>query len=161
MYGSLAEAETYHANRNRSEWAAADPQEQTAALEMASTYLDSLYEPRYVGERAGGVEQSLGWPRVGQRVTALGLSDETVPLLIQSASYELAYYELTNPGSLFRVFDPTTAVKRETVGPITTEYALPNSESPASAFQVKIGFVEGMIEPLLKSSIKIPVAFVV
>lgn len=131
-YGTLAGADTYNATRGRAEWADAPDQERAAALIRGSDYVDQRYRgqagacdgPRFPGRKAGGRAQEREWPRSGatDRDGNIILINE-VPREVEQATYEAAYRELLQPGSLSPDYVPSEQVSREKVGPIEVSYA--------------------------------------
>lgn len=103
-----------------------EPQK-TAARQRGSLFIDR-YEPRFSGSRTGGYTQERAWPRTGAS-TYYGepIPSDVVPVAIVNASYEAAYLELTNPGSLSPVVTGSSTVKREKVGSLEIEYAASSS----------------------------------
>lgn len=131
-YGTLAGADTYHAARGRAEWADAPEQERIAALIRGSDYVDQryrgqagpCYRPPFPGRKTGGRTQEREWPRTGatDRDGNIILTTE-VPREVEHATYEAAYRELLQPGSLSPDYVPSEQVSREKVGPIEVSYA--------------------------------------
>ena len=103
-----------------------EPQK-TAARQRGSLFIDR-YEPRFSGSRTDGYSQERAWPRTGAS-TYYGepIPSDVVPVAIENASYEAAYLELTNPGSLSPVVTGSSTVKREKVGSLEVEYATSSS----------------------------------
>ncbi|ULJ73600.1 DnaT-like ssDNA-binding protein [Rhizobium gallicum] len=93
-----------------------------AARQRGSLVIDR-YEVRFSGERTGGFAQERAWPRTGAS-TYYGeaIPPDAVPVAIENASYEAAFLELTNPGSLSPVVTGSSTVKREKVGQLEVEY---------------------------------------
>ncbi|MFQ6184379.1 DnaT-like ssDNA-binding protein [Sinorhizobium meliloti] len=98
--------------------------QKTAARQRGSLVIDR-YEPKFSGRRTGGYSQERAWPRTGA-TTYYGeaIPSTETPAAIINASYEAAFLELTNPGSLSPVVNGAEAVKREKIGKIETEYAV-------------------------------------
>lgn len=101
--------------------------QKTRARQRGSLVIDR-YEPRFNGHRTGGYVQERAWPRTGAS-TYYGeaIPPSEVPVPIINASYEAAFLELTNPGSLSPVVTATSTVKREKVGQLEVEYAASSS----------------------------------
>lgn len=93
-----------------------------AARQRGSIVIDR-YEIRFSGSRAGGFGQERAWPRNGA-TTYYGeeIPSNVIPAAIVSASYEAAFLELTNPGSLLPVITPGASLKREKIGQLEVEY---------------------------------------
>lgn len=139
-YGTLADADAYHAARGRAEWAAGNVDARTAALVRGSDYVDQRYTSAgcpatFPGRRAGGRTQDREWPREGV-VDREGnpVDAATVPVEVVHASYEAAYRELRAPGSLTPDYVPAEQVTREKVGPIETSYATGAGSQPNRPF---------------------------
>lgn len=126
--------------------------QKTAARQRGSLVIDR-YEPRFSGKRTGGYAQERAWPRTGA-TTYYGeaIPSAEVPVAISNGSYEAAFLELTNPGSLSPVVTGTSTVKREKVGQIEVEYATSSStdidEVVALATPV-VTTIEGLLWPFL------------
>lgn len=93
-----------------------------AARQRGSIVIDR-YEKKFSGARTGGFNQERAWPRTGA-TTYYGepIPSEVIPAAIVNASYEAAFLELTNPGSLLPVITPGGGVKREKIGQLEVEY---------------------------------------
>ena len=124
-----------------------EPQK-TAARQRGSLFIDR-YEPRFSGSRTGGYAQDRAWPRTGAS-TYYGepIPSDVVPVAIENASYEAAYLELTNPGSLSPVVTGSSTVKREKVGSLEVEYATSSSTDIADIVAMAtpvVTAIEGML----------------
>lgn len=102
-----------------------------AAMLRGSLVVDR-YEPKFSGTRTGGYNQGRAWPRTGA-VTYYGqeIPADVVPQSIINASYEAAFLELINPGSLSPVVTGSSIAKKEKVGELEVEYAVSSSTSSA------------------------------
>jgi hypothetical protein len=129
FYGTLEGADSYHAERGNSAWAAASESDRAAALIRASVYIDSLGTKlpevgkcvmAFPGRKTGGRAQTLQWPRL-DAVDANGDTIEGIPQEVISAAYEAALLELT-AGYLTPVYVASSGVKREKVDVLETEY---------------------------------------
>ncbi|RKD68977.1 DnaT-like ssDNA-binding protein [Rhizobium sp. WW_1] len=100
-----------------------------AARQRGSIVIDR-YEMRFSGSRSGGYMQDRAWPRSGA-CTYYGepIPGDVIPAPIVNASYEAAFLELTNPGSLLPVITLSEDVKRERIGHLEVEY----QDSPTGA----------------------------
>ncbi|AQS61781.1 hypothetical protein AGRHK599_LOCUS1215 [Rhizobium rhizogenes] len=124
-----------------------EPQK-TAARQRGSLFIDR-YESRFSGSRTGGYAQERAWPRTGAS-TYYGepVPSDIVPVAIENASYEAAYLELTNPGSLSPVVTGSSTVKREKVGSLEIEYATSSSTDIADIVAMAtpvVTAIEGML----------------
>ena len=127
--------------------------EQKAAARQRGSLVIDRYEPRFSGRRAGGFAQERAWPRTGA-TTYYGeaIPANTVPVAIVNASYEAAFLELTNPGSLSPVVTGSSTVKREKVGQLEVEYAASSSTSVADIVAMAtpvVTVIEGLLWPFL------------
>jgi len=152
MYGTLTEADAYHAARGRADWAAADVDARTAALVRGSDYIDQRYTgagcvSTFPGVRAGGRAQDREWPRIGA-VDRAGeaVPSETVPSEVLRAAYEAAYRELLQPGSLSPDYVPAAQVASEKVGPIEIRYASGDGAQPNRPV---VPVIDEILAPLL------------
>lgn len=126
-YGTDAEFKTYAADAGYViPEGTTDPQ--IAAARQRGALVIDRYEPKFSGWRTGGFAQERAWPRTGAS-TYYGetIPPTEIPVAIVNASYEAAFLELTNPGSLSPVVTGTSTVKREKVGQLEVEYATSSS----------------------------------
>lgn len=87
-YGTVGDADEYHAARGNTEWASATDKEQK--LLRASEFIDT-YRARFPGSKAEGRSQEREWPRRGA-VDLAGelISDDEIPSEVERATYEAA-----------------------------------------------------------------------
>lgn len=92
-YGTVAEADTYHANRGNTKWAEAaeaSPDPREGYLTRASDYVDS-YRSRFAGRKTGGRAQEREWPRADATdASGESIPDDEIPYEIEYATYEAA-----------------------------------------------------------------------
>ncbi|WP_018900416.1 DnaT-like ssDNA-binding protein [Rhizobium sp. 2MFCol3.1] len=124
----------------------------TAARQRGSMVIDR-YERFFSGTRTGGFAQERSWPRTGAS-TYYGESipSDAIPVAIENASYEAAFLELTNPGSLSPVVTGTSTVKREKIGQLEVEYASSSSSDVADMVAMAtpvVTAIEGLLWPFL------------
>lgn len=133
-YVSVADADTYFANRGNAAWAALDTAAKEQALRAATDYMMQTYRMHWTGMRVTGT-QALDWPRAwvalvdapsGYRSVPAYVPQNIVPPEVKNACAELAVRSLAAPLSP----DLTSQVTRETVGPITVEYAAGARQAP-------------------------------
>lgn len=128
MYGTLTEADAYHAARGRADWTDGNADAREAALVRGSDYVDQRYTATgcattFPGRRAGGRAQEREWPRTGATDReGNAIPDDSVPPEVVRAAYEAAYREFLAPGSLSPDYVPAENVTREKVGPIDITY---------------------------------------
>jgi hypothetical protein len=154
-YISVADADTYFANRGNTVWAALSPTQKEQALRSATDYMVQAYELRWSGSRRT-LTQALAWPRyyvprkdiVGMYAPQQIYYDfDTVPVAVGHACAELAVRASATPLSP----DLTAQVKQETVGPISVTYADGARQVP------EYKAVDAMLAPYLKGMGAVPV----
>ncbi|MQX48490.1 DnaT-like ssDNA-binding protein, partial [Sinorhizobium medicae] len=111
------------------------------------------YEPKFSGRRSGGYTQERAWPRTGA-TTYYGeaIPSSEIPVAIVNASYEAAFLELTNPGSLSPVVTGSQTVKREKIGQLEVEYSSSSStdiEDVVALATPVVTTIEGLLWPFL------------
>ena len=149
-YISVADADTYFANRGNAVWAAiTDIPTKEQLLRAATDYMRQNYRLRWVGMRVT-ITQGLDWPRAwvpivdspsGYRAFPAYLALNVVPQEVSSACAELAVRASSAPLSP----DLTTQVTQETVGPITVHYQPGARQAPY--FQS----IDNLLAPYLKA----------
>jgi hypothetical protein len=145
-YASVADADTYATDRANAAWLAADNADKQAALIRATASLDASYGQRFTGWRVKGRGQALAWPRY----EAYDHEDElipsnSVPPEIVRATIELAFRELTTPGSTSPDLERGGQIKRVKAGSVEVEYA--DSASAETTYTI----VQGILGTLLSS----------
>ncbi|KKZ89060.1 DnaT-like ssDNA-binding protein [Rhizobium phaseoli] len=151
-YGDNTKAQAYWAAAGYVVPAGTSDSQITAARQRGSLVIDR-YEARFSGTRTGGFAQERAWPRTGAS-TYYGeaIPSDVVPAAIENASYEAAFLELTNPGSLSPVITGSATVKREKVGQLEVEYSTFSSTNPADIIAMAtpvVTVIEGMLWPFL------------
>lgn len=118
---------------------------------IGSMFVDGAYGSRFCGTVAEP-DQDLEWPRVGAYRGSRPLPSDLTPKQIEQAAYFAGYYGANNPEAFFGGGVGAELVKRETVGPLTTEYAVSANMTPdqlAAFMQVQLPYVEGLLSPFL------------
>jgi hypothetical protein len=122
---SLADCDAYHTAQGHADWTGPDADKESA-IRRATTHLSRAVT--WTGVRTHGRAQALAWPRSGcVDGEGNGIASNEIPGEIADACAELALIELATPGALSPVVTPSDAVKSETIGPISVEYALPTA----------------------------------
>lgn len=126
---------------------------QIAAAMLRGSLVIDRYEPKFSGIRTGEYDQERAWPRTGA-VTYYGqpIPADAIPQPIINASYEASFLELTTPGSLSPVVTGNAVTKREKVGELEVEYAVPSNSSSAdvvSAATPVVTIIEGLLRQFL------------
>ncbi len=124
----------------------------TAARQRGSLVIDR-YERYFAGTRTGGYQQERAWGRTGAS-TYYGeaIPAGEIPVAIINASYEAAFLELTNPGSLSPVVTGSATVKREKIGHLEVEYSTSSSTNIADLVAIAtpvVTTIEGLLWPFL------------
>lgn len=114
---SVADADTYLADRGRTAWVALTTQQREYALIAATDYINSAFS--FVGNRRT-TTQALAWPRVspGDWRTPAG-----VPVQVKQAVTRVADLAATEGLSLFGAVNGTDLVKRVQAGSVSVEFS--------------------------------------
>lgn len=128
----------------------ASPPTSAMMRQLGSLYVDGTYGKDFTGTVVSPTQEN-EWPRIGAFRGSTPLSSSDIPTPVEQAAYFAGWYAGTNPDAFFTAGTMTEVVKRETVGPLTTEYAVSNlsAEELASALVVKIPFVDGLLSAFL------------
>lgn len=143
-YVSEAEFDAYVEARGLTPTAGADVE---AALVRASAWIDWRFAARFSGIRLKGRLQGLAWPRqYGVDRDGYAVAADAVPVEIKHATIEAALREMAAPGSLAPdVTADSSLVKREKLGSIEVEYAVPTASLSGPVFSQ----IDGILAPLL------------
>lgn len=114
-----------------------------------SQYIDAVYGSRFLGTVVDPVQERQ-WPREGAIVNGKLIPSDVVPPAVINASYQAALQEANEPGSLSVVGTSSSAIKREKVGPLETEYQTATNDGTAAGITPLISIVDGMIAPFLR-----------
>lgn len=146
-YALAATITTYWENQpHRAEataWAEASDETQKGAGIEASAYLDAVFGPYYMGQRAGYV-QGLLFPRVNAKDEA-GYPLPSLPPQIITAACELAGRAVTARLAKDATLHGAVKRQREKVGPLETE----TEYSGAALMEERYGYVREMLAPVL------------
>lgn len=152
-YGNAAEFLSYHESRGRDIPGTWEDDSITAALLVASEWLDATYRDSWIGQPTNGYTQDRLWPRTGAYTNtspSYTFSNSEIPNAVVYATYEAAYRELTTPGSLGGDFTPGKYKSVRVEGAIQVEY---RSMFSAGEAQVQMPVLAGLMNPLLSSSL--------
>jgi hypothetical protein len=116
-YGTIAEADTYHAAFGNADWADLDDSVKEPALRRATQFIDSSYA--FIGSVVTST-QALQWPRTGVVVDGFSVDSATIPTAIKRAQFETALRAVTE--DLTADIEPGN-VTEETVDVITVKYS--------------------------------------
>lgn len=130
-------ADTHHADRGRTEWAAMSTEEKESAVIRATDYIEQRFGCKFTGEKQSSA-QALEWPRMGAYDRDGHLFPD-VPTQLQKACAEyalIAYRQgelapqpplpvpsLAVDGTAGSA-EATGQIIKEKIGPIETEYAV-------------------------------------
>ena len=126
--------------------------------QRGSAYIDGLYGARFSGVPTDGFAQERAWPRVGAEAHGQAVPSNLVPVAVINASYAAGWYEASNPGGLSAAASSSTAIKREKIDVIETEYVVGSGTALENA-TVRLAIVEGLLAPFL--TVPMPAIFVV
>lgn len=120
-YATVAQADTYFANRGMTIWAPLQIAEKEQALRRASDYIGQTYRTQFAGRRVSDT-QALDFPRYSvprNDGTAAYYASNSIPKELITANIELAIRAAA--GELLEDIDPP--VTSEQVGSIRVTYA--------------------------------------
>lgn len=151
FYGTSAGMTQYATMSGRSVPTPVAPDTVEGALFRASSYLDANWGGRFPGTKTGGRSQLRAWPRTGASdVDGNVIGDSEVPIEVEYATYELAFQELAQRGSLQPVVTPGSTIKKVSVeGAISVEYANTSAEDQAAM----VTAIDGILAPILSSAV--------
>lgn len=156
IYGDLSGFKDYHDERGNDHSAFTD-QQLSAALLRASEYIDGRYGPKFPGEPAirrenGGQDRE--WPRVSSGQFGYlrdrydnPIPENTVPLEVIKATYEIALREAGSPGVMSP--DVNRSQRKRSVrveGAVSVEYA---DASDIEAYRTVVTIVDAILAPIL------------
>lgn len=137
-YGSLAEADAFHAARNHTDWFEGTVQERIAWMIDAGDYMRAMYTDRWKGVKVDDIEtQRMDWPRAGAIIeetldpyshATIGLGNDltyvfpenVVPRDVKEAQFILALERKTAP--LLASKSIAAEIKRLKAGSAEIEY---------------------------------------
>lgn len=147
-YGTVQGFKDYHTERGRAAIIAEfDDQEITAALLVASEWIDGRYFSNFVGLKTGRREQVREWPRVGTFDNeANPLPTDEVPREVEYATYEATLVQLQSPGSLTVNWTPNKYKRARVEGAVEVEYM-----QFGSAFDIQTQFtiIDQILAPIM------------
>lgn len=151
-YGTIAGADEYHSERGNVEWAAATDPEKTAALVVASEWIDGKYRGSFPAYKTGERAQVREWPRNGGiDIYGYSIASDVVPDEIANATYEVAFRQITAPGSLSTDVTMGLNLKSARVeGAVAVEYA---GGSTTFDYQLSIPAVDRILQPVLTGGV--------
>ncbi|WP_057464356.1 DnaT-like ssDNA-binding protein [Pseudovibrio sp. POLY-S9] len=122
IYGTVEEADKYHAARGRADWAGLSEEQKHQTLISGAVYVDGEYVARINGQLSS-YEQERAWPRVGATTCdGVAIPDDVTPQGWREASFEAAYLESKTPGILAPNEDRSVVLTEKTIGPMTKKF---------------------------------------
>lgn len=116
-YASVAQADSYFADRGNADWAALNTTAKQQALIKATDFLEATYRSAWKGFRVSST-QALSWPRVEVVADGFPIPSSIVPLPVVYSCAELAIRSTTTT----LLADQGQQVKREKVDVLEVEY---------------------------------------
>ena len=146
-YLSISDADTYHAERGNSDWAALNGGQKESALRKATEYLVQKFRTLWLGSRVG-TTQGLDWPREGVYLSeeiigdsAYEVPETVVPDEIKNVTARLAL----SASSADLLSDEEQVVTEEKLGPLVTKF------SEYSPQEKRYRSVQAELRPFLKA----------
>lgn len=144
-YVDIGSADGWFAARRIPAWDRAPVPDRHAVLIRAADWLDTQFRFRGEPVRAG---QPRAWPRSG---IAAGTAPGGLPLPVQTAYFEIALALLDGDEAAERLLGIRGAVRRERIGGLAIEYAVPHRHAGAGARDG--GRIHAMLAPYLRSGL--------
>jgi len=121
------------------------------ALVRASTWLDATYGMQYSGYKTDGRSQLRAWPRTNATDSEnISIETDDIPIEVEHATYEAARQELTTPGSLQPIVNPSKTIKKVSIeGAVSVEYANTDNYDQVPLLTI----IEGLLAPLLGKTV--------
>lgn len=117
--------------------------------QRGSTYVDSVYGPRFSGYPTGGTEQERSWPRTDAYAYGSALATTLIPNAVINASYRAAYAEAVNPGSLNIIVIANERLKRAKAAAVEVEF-VEKGDTVKGSIPV-MPEIEGLLAPFFTS----------
>jgi hypothetical protein len=147
FYGTVTGFRTYHAARNNLVPGTATDDVVTAALLVASEWMDARYLDVFGGTKMGMRDQVREWPRSGV-VDHYGyaVSSLAVPREIENATYEIALKQISKPGVLAIDLAPGKYKAVAISGAVSVTY---NQFNSAADLQIQFAIVDQIVSSLI------------
>lgn len=150
FYGTVAEADAYHAERGNAGWTGGEATKEIA-MRRGSAYIDQAYRSQFPGWPTDDRDQELEWPRNwASDIYGNSIAADEVPIEVKRASFEAALRELVEPGALQPDWSPSAQLKREKADVIEVENMAPYG--PQSVLPV-VNVIRGIIAPVLTGGV--------
>lgn len=150
-YGTAAGFREYHTLRGRDDELEYTDARIVAALIVASEWIDAAYFtaswPYY---KTGGAAQVRRWPTIGViDKYSYPVASDTVPVLVERATYEAALRQLQSPGALVQDYTPNKYKSVNIAGSVAVVYA---DRGQAANIQSQFLIIDQILDPLLTGS---------
>lgn len=148
FYGNVDDFKEYFTLRGKivpEDW---DNSKIESALLVSSEWLDNQFENSWIGYKID-FKQERSWPRqsaVVQSFPYYAYKTDEIPEQVVKATYEAAFRELTEQGSLQVDFTPNKYKSVSVDGAISVEYA---NVSYASGTQLEIPIIQNLMSILM------------
>lgn len=149
MYGDVESFRNYHTARGRTIPTTWSDDNITSILLLSTEWIDNTYEDSFIGYKTGGYEQVMSWPRTSAQIQKYPyhvFSDTEIPDKVINATYEVAYRELTTPGTLDKDFSPEKYDSVSVSGAVSVSYN--KNLSQTSDVQTRFAIVEKILSDL-------------
>lgn len=127
FYGTVDGYKEYHNARGRGTIIAdQDDDEIAAGLLIGSEYIDGRYGPIWLNShfRTGGRNQERVWPLLAfVDASGYALPSDIVPVEVEKATYEAAFRQVENPGSLMVDYTPNKYKSASVDGAVSVTFA--------------------------------------
>lgn len=147
IYGTAAGFREYHEARGRDMSAYDDDATVDARLLVASEWLDATYRRLFKGYKVGDRTQVREWPRYAvYDHEGRAVASDSVPVEVDSATYEAAWRELQSAGSLTMDYTPNKYRSVNIQGSISVDYAMYGGSAD---IQTQFAIIDQILDPLL------------
>ena len=148
IYGTRAEADTYHTARGNTAWELASTGDRDIALILASEWIDGKYRASFPGWTTGLRAQEREWPRTGAYdYERHDIATDEIPIEAKNATYEAALRHISTPGSLLIDYTLGKRISEVSVsGAVSVKY---EGLSSALDLQLSIPAVDRILTPIL------------
>lgn len=152
IYGNLAGALAYHAERGNAGWSAdsvTDP-DRSAALIRAAEFIDQSFKTRFPGYKVGQRDQIREWPRYSAGdIDGNAIAFDEIPREVERATYEAALRELAEPGSLRPDYTGSGLVKSQRVEDAVSREFFAPTETGYRATATLVPILADILAPIL------------
>lgn len=150
IYGNADDFRQYITLRGSSQINDFDDDKLESALLVASEWLDSQYEPIWIGYKAQGYKQERSWPRLNAIVNSFPFyvyGKDEIPEQVIKATYEAASRELTSSGYLQIDYTPSLYKRATVEGAVSVDFN--DLIYSASDIQTEIPVIQRLMDQLI------------